>query len=167
MNTIRPWTMEDAPALAAALNNKKIQDNLRDGLPLPYTLADAESYITAVLEADPGENFAWAVQDEEGLAVGSIGVTRKENVHHLTAELGYYLAEPYWGKGFVTRAVQEACDWMFENTDILRIFAEPYAQNEASCRVLEKAGFELEGTLRKNAVKNGRVVDCKMYALVR
>ena len=79
----------------------------------------------------------------------------------------YYIGEPYWGKGMATSAVKQACRHVFANTDIIRIFAEPFAYNTASCRVLEKAGFQLEGILRSNAVKNGRVQDMKMYALVR
>jgi RimJ/RimL family protein N-acetyltransferase len=81
--------------------------------------------------------------------------------------MGYYIAEPWWGKGIGTTAVKEVCSYIFNNTDIIRIFAEPFAYNIASCRILEKAGFTFEGTLRKNAVKNGKVIDMKMYALVK
>ena len=81
--------------------------------------------------------------------------------------MGYYIGEPYWGKGMGTSAVQQVCRYIFEHTDIIRIFAEPFAQNTASCRVLEKAGFQLEGILYSNAVKNGKVLDMKMYALLR
>jgi len=164
--TIRPWALEDAPALAQILNNPKIHDNLRDGLPLPYTTADAESFISAMLSADPGTTYAWAVT-ADGAVAGSIGAFRKDNVHRLTAEMGYYVGEAYWGKGVMTQAVQQACRYIFEHTDIVRIFADPYDFNAASCRVLEKAGFTCEGTLRKNAVKNGRIVDVKMYAILK
>ena len=98
---------------------------------------------------------------------GSIGVFRQENIHRQTAELGYYLAEEYWGNGLMTQAVRQICSFVFEQSDILRIYAEPFAYNIASCRVLEKAGFTCEGTLRQNAVKNGRVLDMKMYALLK
>lgn len=163
---IRPWSMSDAEPLAELLNNKKILDNLRDGIPYPYTQADAEAFISEMLKADPEQVFAFAIA-VEGRVAGSIGIYRCENVHARTAELGYYLGEAYWGRGIMTRAVQEACRRVFAKTDILRIFAEPFAYNTASCRVLEKAGFQLEGTLRSNAVKNRRVLDMKMYALVR
>lgn len=163
---IRKWKMGDAGYLAAALNNKKIHDNLRDGLPLPYTVKDAEEYIAAMLAADSNATFAFAITvDDE--AVGSIGVFRKENIHSRTAEMGYYIAEPYWGKGVGTSAVKQTCEFIFSNTDIIRIFAEPFAHNTASCRILEKAGFFFEGTLRKNAVKNDTVIDMKMYSLVK
>jgi len=84
-----------------------------------------------------------------------------------TAEVGYYIAEPYWGQGIGTSAVKQLCEYVFQNTDIIRLFAEPFAHNAASCRILEKCGFELEGTLRKNAVKNGVVVDMKMYSILK
>lgn len=164
--TIRPWRESDAADLAAALNNEKILNNLRDGLPFPYTEADALDYIRAMLAADPDGTFAFAVTLDDR-AVGSIGVFRQQNIHRRTAELGYYIAEPYWGKGCMTRAVLLACGHVFTHSDILRIYAEPFAHNAGSCRVLEKAGFRLEGTLRQNAVKNGQVIDMKLYSLLR
>ena len=163
---IRPWRIEDAPALAAALNNQRVQDNLRDGLPYPYTESDARDFIWAMLHADKHTVFAFAITADDR-AVGGIGIFRQENIHARTAEMGYYIAEPFWGRGLGTEAVQQANRWIFENTDILRIFAEPFAHNLASCRVLEKSGFVCEGTLRSNAVKNGRALDMKMYARVK
>jgi RimJ/RimL family protein N-acetyltransferase len=158
--------MADAHDLAEALNNKKILDNLRDGLPYPYTENDAKDFIEAMLHADKNKTYAFAITVDDQ-AIGSIGVFRKENIHAKTAEMGYYIAERYWGKGIGTNAVKQMCRYVFENTDIIRIFAEPFAQNAASCRVLEKAGFAYEGTLRKNAVKNGEVLDMKMYSVIR
>lgn len=163
---IRTWDLNDAEALAMAINNLHVQDYLRDGLPYPYTKADAEWYIREMLRADPNDTFAFAIVAEETV-VGSIGVFRQSNIHSRTAELGYYVAEPYWGHGIATCAVGQVCRHVFDQTDILRIFAEPFAQNLASCRVLEKNGFQYEGTLRSNAVKNGRVLDMKLYARIR
>ena len=162
---IREWDPEHAKALAELLNNKKILDNLRDGLPYPYTEKDAAEYITAMRAADKTETFAFAITMEDRV-IGSIGVFRCGNIHFRTAEMGYYIGEPYWGKGMGTSAVQQVCRYIFEHTDIIRIFAEPFAHNAASCRVLEKAGFQLEGILHSNAVKNGKVLDMKMYALL-
>lgn len=164
--SIRKWELSDAAALAAALSNKKIQDNLRDGLPYPYTKKDGEVYISAMLSADENKTFAFAITIDDKVA-GSIGVFRQENIHRQTAELGYYLSEEYWGKGFMTEAVKQICKYVFCNSDILRIYAEPFAYNTASCRVLEKAGFQYEGTLRNNAVKNGKVIDMKMYSILK
>ena len=119
-----------------------------------------------MLSADRNDTFAFAIT-VDGNVIGSIGVFRQENIHRQTAELGYYIAEGYWGKGIMTEAVQQICRYVFDNSDIIRIYAEPFAYNAPSCRVLEKAGFQYEGTLRKNAVKNGRVIDMKMYALLK
>ena len=163
---LRAWTLADAPALAKLINNKKVQDNLRDGLPFPYSEEDAKVFLSAVLASDPDQNLAFAIE-ADGELIGSISATRCANIHFQTAELGYYLGEPYWGKGFATEAVWQICDYIYRNTDIIRIFAEPFAYNTASCRVLEKAGFQLEGLLRSNAVKNGRILDMKMYAKIR
>nr|DAV53409.1 MAG TPA: acetyltransferase [Caudoviricetes sp.] len=163
---IRKWELSDATDLAAALSNKKIQDNLRDGLPYPYTEQDGTDYISAMLSADENEIFAFAITVDEKL-VGSIGIFRQGNIHRQTAELGYYIAEEYWGRGIMTEAVRQICVYVFEKSDIIRIYAEPFAYNAASCRVLEKAGFQYEGTLRSNAVKNGEVIDMKMYSLLK
>ena len=163
---IREWKITDKESLALLLNNKKILDNLRDGIPWPYTQKDAEDFIAAMLAADKTKTFAFAITADEEV-IGSIGVFRGENIHCRTAEMGYYLGEAYWGKGFGTSAVRQICTYVFENTDIIRIFAEPFAFNTASCRVLEQAGFQMEGILRSNAVKNGAVQDMKMYALVK
>lgn len=164
--TIREWRLEDKNDLATMLNNKNILNNLRDGLPYPYTINDAEEYITAMLSADKTKIFAFAIVVND-IVVGSIGVFRCDNIHSLTAEMGYYIGEPYWGKGLGTSAVKQICKFIFEHTNIIRIFAEPFAYNIASCRVLEKAGFQLEGILHSNAVKNGKILDMKMYALIK
>ena len=163
---IRKWELSDAKDLAAALSNKKVQDNLRDGLPYPYTEQDGKEFISAMLSADENETFAFAIT-VDNMVIGSIGIFRQGNIHRQIAELGYYIAEEYWGKGIMTEAVKQICKYVFAKSDIIRIYAEPFAYNIASCRVLEKAGFQYEGTLRSNAVKNGRVIDMKMYSLLK
>ena len=163
---IRKWKLSDAKDLAIALSNRKVQDNLRDGLPYPYTEQDGKDYISDMLSANEDDTFAFAVTADNKV-VGSIGVFRQENIHRQTAELGYYVAEEYWSRGIMTEAIKQICEYVFSKSDILRIYAEPFAYNIASCRVLEKAGFQYEGTLRSNAVKNGEVIDMKMYSLLR
>lgn len=164
--SLREWKMEDAPDLTVAINNKKVLDNLRDGIPFPYTEKDAKEFIGATLAAQKDSQYAFAIT-YGGKVIGSIGVFRKENVHRYTAELGYYISEPYWGKGITAEAVRLICNYVFENTDIVRVFAEPYAYNTPSCRVLEKAGFQFEGVLCQNAFKNGQMMDMKMYAILK
>lgn len=162
---IRPWLMSDAAALARALSDERVLASLRDGLPYPYTEADARDFISAMLRS--GDRCcAFAITDG-GECVGGISVTRGENIHRRTGELGYYVARSHWGRGLATDAVRGICAHVFAATDILRIYAEPFADNAASCRVLEKAGFTLEGTMRSGAVKLGRVRDMRMYALIR
>ena len=166
MKFIVQWKIEYAKDLAKVLNNKKILDNLRDGLPYPYKENDAEEFISAMQKADKNNVFAFAIVNEDK-CIGSIGVFRQENIHFKTAELGYYISEEYWGKGIMTQAVKEVCEYVFNNSDIIRIFAEPFAFNIASQRVLEKNGFCFEGVLKDNAYKNGRVIDMKMYAKLK
>lgn len=163
---IRKWKLSDAKDLAIALSNRKVQDNLRDGLPYPYTEQDGKDYILDMLSANEDDTFAFAITVDNKV-VGSIGVFRQGNIHRQTAELGYYVAEEYWGKGIMTEAVKQICECVFDKSDIIRIYAEPFAYNIASCRVLEKAGFQYEGTLRSNAVKNGKAIDMKMYSLLK
>lgn len=163
---LRKWRLSDSKDLSYALNNEKIMNNLRDGLPFPYTEQDAQEYITAMLSADENDTFAYAVTIDDR-AVGSIGAFRQSNIHRQTAELGYYLAEEYWGKGIMTDAIRQICNNIFQSTDIVRIYAEPFAYNTGSRRALEKAGFCYEGTLKNNAVKNGKVLDMALYSLTR
>lgn len=158
--------MSDAKDLAIVLSNIKLQDNLRDGLPYPYTEQDGVDYISAMLSANENDTFAFAITVDNKV-IGNIGVFRQENIHRQTAELGYYIAEEYWGRGIMTEAVKQICEYVFDKSDIIRIYAEPFAYNIASCRVLEKARFQYEGTLRSNAVKNGKVIDMKMYSLLK
>ena len=163
---LRKWRLSDAKDLAAVMNNERILNHLRDGIPFPYTEKDAAEYISAMLSANENETFAYAVTMDDR-AVGSIGVFRQSNIHRQTAELGYCMAEEYWGRGIMTDAIRQICGLIFESTDILRIFAEPFAYNIGSRRALEKAGFTYEGTMKNNAVKNGRVLDMTLYALTK
>ena len=163
---IRKWELSDAKDLAAALSNRKVQDNLRDGLPYPYTEQNGKEFISAMLSADESETFAFAIT-VDNMVIGSISIFRQGNIHRQTAELGYYIAEEYWSKGIMTEAVKQICEYVFAKSDIIRIYAEPFAYNIASCRVLEKVGFQYEGTLRSNAMKNGKVIDMEMYSLLK
>ena len=108
---IRKWKLSDAKDLASVISNKKIQDNLRDGLPYPYTEQDATDYISAMLSEDENETFAFAITIDNK-AIGSIGAFRQKNIHRHTAEIGYYIAEEYWGKGLMTEAVKQICSYI-------------------------------------------------------
>ncbi|MCI8360954.1 MAG: GNAT family N-acetyltransferase [Clostridiales bacterium] len=163
---LREWTEEDAETLAACANNPKIAANLRDVFPCPYTLADARAYINGCA-AGPEEKQLCRAIAIDGQAAGSIGVFLGDDVYRRSGELGYWLAEPYWGQGIMTRAVEQICREAFDRFVIDRIYAEPFARNQGSRRVLEKAGFRLEGVMRKGVYKNGETLDYCMYALLR
>ena len=158
---IRPWRLADAEALVNYGNNRKVWLNLRDGFPHPYTLKDAQAFLERVTRSTPETMFAIATIEE---AIGGIGLSPNQDVHRLTAELGYWLAEPYWGRGIMTETVTKLTDYALEQFGLMRIYAEPYAPNTASCRVLEKASYSLEGRLRNSVIKDGRILDQFMYA---
>jgi RimJ/RimL family protein N-acetyltransferase len=162
--TIRPWTALDKAALVKYANNRKVWLNLRDAFPHPYTASSAESFLEMVAKQNPTTFFAIATKDE---AIGGIGVSLNQDVHRFTAELGYWLAEPFWGKGVMTEAVARFSQCAFETFHLMRIYAEPYATNLPSCKVLEKAGFALEGRLRRSAFKDGQVLDQFLYSQIR
>ncbi len=153
---IRSWNSADADALVKYANNRNIWLNLRDAFPHPYTYVSAEAFLEMVSRQSPTTFFAMATREE---AIGGMGISINKDVHRLTAELGYWLGEPYWGKGWMTEAVTKFTEWAFEHFDLRRIFAEPYATNISSCRVLEKAGFVLEGRMRSSVIKDGQILD--------
>lgn len=161
--TIRSWRLSDAPSLARHANNRKVWLNLRDGFPHPYTHADAVSYIEMALGKNPETLFAICVDDE---AVGGIGFTVRSEVERLSAELGYWLGEPFWGKGIVTEAVSAITRYAMREFGLVRIYAMPYITNPASAKVLEKAGYMLEGKMRKAVIKDGKIIDQLLYAFV-
>lgn len=161
---IRDWHEDDASGIPKYANNHKISKNLRDGFPHPYRISDAEEFLAKVKRQNPRTFFALATDAE---VIGGIGLGIGEDVHSRTAEMGFWLAEPYWGKGIMTEAVKRFTEYSFEQFNLQRIHAEPYKTNPASARVLEKAGFRLEGVMRANVVKEDRVLDQLLYASVR
>jgi [ribosomal protein S5]-alanine N-acetyltransferase len=161
---IRPLSLQDAEPIQRYANNRKIWLNLRDIFPHPYTLENAQAFIGFASKEDPMTNFV-ITKDSE--AIGCIGLRFGNDVHRKTAELGYWLGEPFWGQGIMTEAVREFTRWTFETFDLQRIFAEPFATNSASIRVLEKAGFICEGRMRASVFKDGKILDSFIYALLR
>ena len=151
---LRAWTRADIPALAKYLNNKKIWNNCRDTLPYPYTEKDAEQFI----------GFVEGQSEQE--AAGNISFIRGTDVERYNAELGYWLAEPYWNRGIMSEAVKQAVEDYLSHSDTIRIHAHVYENNPASMKVLEKAGFQKCGIFRKACFKNRQFVDCHCYELV-
>jgi len=161
---IRSWRSGDAPALARHADSRKIWLNVRDRFPHPYTLADAEAWVTMCLGQNPETQFAIEVAGE---AAGGVGLFLQQDVERFSAEIGYWLGEAYWGRGLTTTVVRRFTDYAFATFDLCRIYASVFAWNPASVRVLEKAGYTFEGRLRCAAVKDGHVVDSLLYAAVR
>ncbi len=161
---LRSSCAEDIDAIVKHANNPKVARHLRERFPQPYTRPDAVDWIRHTKEYEPGTILAIATPKE---AIGGVSLNRQDDVYRHSAELGYWLAEPYWGRGIATRAVRAMCDVGFQDKDLARIFACIFAENIGSCRVLEKTGFTLEGIHRKAVFKNGHYVDEKMYALLR
>ena len=162
--TLRQLTKKDAPVLAKVANNKKIYDNLRDMFPHPYTLENANWFIDFVASQPETPRF---VIEFEGQFAGMIGLHPQPDVYRKSVEIGYWIAEEYWGKGIATEAVRKIVEFGFENMDINRIWAGVFEYNEGSKRVLAKNGFELEAVLKKAVYKNDRFWDEHRMALVR
>lgn len=161
---VRAFRDDDARSIAQYANNRKIWKNLRDRFPHPYTIDDARRFLSGVVAENP--QTAWAIEIE-GHAAGAIGIILHEDVERCAAEIGYWLGEPFWGRGVTTEALKAVTAHVFETFGLTRIYAVPFAYNIASARVLEKAGYILEARLRRSAIKDEVVTDQFLYAVVR
>lgn len=161
---IRPWKISDKPNLVKYANNWKVARNLIDRFPHPYHEEDAESYIEFANVDEPVHLFAI---DMDGEAIGAIGITLQTDIYRKNVELGYWLAEPFWRQGIVSRAVIQVVKFAFENYDITRIYARVFGSNLASQRVLEKSHFTLEAKFDQTLFKNGEYQDELIYGLRR
>ena len=161
---VRSFRETDAAELARHANNRNVWLQLRDRFPHPYTTDDARGFIAFARTANPETAFAVTVDD---LPVGSIGAVLGEDVERCSAEVGYWLGESCWCRGIATRALVGFTRFAFAAYGVERLFAVPLAANTASCRVLEKAGYRLEGRMRRSAVKDGVVQDQFLYAILR
>ena len=161
---LRPWHITDLNSLVKYANNWNIAKNMTDKFPFPYSEEDGRAFIAFANSDEPIHIFAIEVKDE---AAGGIGLHPQEDVHRKNAELGYWLAEPFWGNGIVTRAVKQMVDFAFATYAINRVFARPFGFNKASQKVLEKAGFQLEASFEKTLYKKGDYFDELIYAVRR
>lgn len=162
--SMRPFRKRDIPALVRHANNINVSRNLRDSFPYPYTDVDADGWVKFVTQHSPPRNLVLTHDDE---AIGGIGLRLQEDVHRLSAEVGYWLSESYWGRGIVAQALKLFTDYAFANFPFERIYAGVFERNPASVRVLEKAGYEYEATLRRGVVKDGLVMDELIYTVLR
>ena len=161
---IRSYREDDAEALAQVANNRRIWRNMRDAFPYPYTIDDAHEWITRVQQDFPERHFAIASTSQ---VIGGIGVEPGEDVRRRSAEIGYWLGEPYWGQGIATAAARALTEYAFDRFDLARLEARVFEWNPASCRVLEKAGYTREARLRRAIEKDGQIIDAFLYARTR
>jgi ribosomal-protein-alanine N-acetyltransferase len=162
--SIRSWQSSDLDALVHHANNPRIAQNMRDRFPSPYTRAAGEAWFALVAQLQPETNFAIEV---DGEAAGGIGMILGKDIERVSAEIGYWLGESVWGRGIATAAVVGLSAYAFAHFDLTRLFAMAFADNTASRRVLEKAGYTFDCILRRSAIKNGQIRDQALYSLLR
>jgi ribosomal-protein-alanine N-acetyltransferase len=161
--TIRPFERGDELSIVRHANNRNVWINLRDHFPYPYTTVHARSWIEEQIRSR--EENHWAVE-VEGHVGGGIGLVPGVDVNRLSAEIGFWLGEAYWGRGIMTEAVGAVTRYAFGERGFIRVYAEVYNWNSASMKVLETSGYAREGVLRDSAIKAGQVVDQILYARV-
>jgi RimJ/RimL family protein N-acetyltransferase len=160
--TLRRWQLSDLDNLVKYANNPNIAKNLTDAFPNPYFIEDGKRFIE-MANTNPVLIYRAIIVDDS--AIGSIGAKLQEDVHRKNAEMGYWLAEPFWGKGIITEAIMRFVDLMFSETEIERIFARPFGTNIASQQVLIKAGFKLEAVFEKTLIKYNEYLDEYVFAI--
>lgn len=161
---LRAWRNQDIEALIRHADNRNVWINLRDRFPHPYTRADALHWVELAQTLPPDTQFAIEVGSE---AVGGIGLELQADIERRSAEVGFWLGEACWGHGIMTQALTAFSDWALNRRGLLRLYASVLEWNQASMRVLEKAGYQPEGRMRKSAIKDGKVADRVLYARVR
>jgi len=158
---LRKWRIEDADALSFLANNRKIADKLRDRFPHPYTRQDAVQWIGLQEAREPVTDFA---VEAEGKLSGGCGLILQQDIYRCSAEIGYWVGEPYWGKGIATAAVQKLVTYIsLTFPSVIRIYAEVFVNNNPSKRVLGKNGFSLESTRKKAVIKNNILLDDEVW----
>lgn len=164
MITIRQWKADDLENLVKYANNINVWNNLRNYFPSPYTEEDGKIWLEKMVEASPIVNLAI---DLDGACIGGIGLILNTDVYVYSAEIGYWLGEPFWNQGIATEAVRLMVEYCYYYFDIIRIYAEVFEINKASMRVLEKNGFYLEGVRRKAVYKNAVLMDDYIWVKLR
>lgn len=158
---LRGLVPDDAVTLAGLANDRDVWLNLRDRFPHPYSLADAEAWIATTSSHTPLTSFGIVAT---GQVVGAVSLMPGRDIERVSAEIGYWLGRPFWGRGIMTDAVRAATLYAFDELGMRRVFAVPFAHNAASRRVLEKVGYALEGVMKQSAIKDGVILDQYLYA---
>lgn len=165
--TLSGVIMEDKSALLEHLQTKEIYDTTMN-IPFPYFESDADWWLNKQVERTRRQEkeTTFALRDSEKL-IGVLGADSLELAISHRAEIGYWLAKPYWGRGIMTDAVRAYVRYAFAELSVARLTAHVFAFNRGSARVLEKNGFTLEGRLRKHFSKNGELIDGFLYGLLK
>lgn len=158
----RSFQISDIPALASKANNEKVSANMTDEFPFPYGEENAKQFIERVKDLNPAQIFAIIL---DGELAGAVGIHPQSGIMRMNAEIGYWVAEEYWGRGVATKAIAYIVEYGFKTFDIDRIYARPYGTNKPSQRVLEKNGFVLEAHIKGNILKRGERLDELIYAI--
>jgi ribosomal-protein-alanine N-acetyltransferase len=161
LGTVRPWSKDDAESLQRHADNRNVSVQLRDRFPFPYTIEQARTFLGWI--ATQPQPTVWAIE-VAGEAAGGIGIELHSDVERVSAEIGYWLGESFWGRGIVTEVLKAVTAEAFARFEITRLYAVPFADHPASIRVLEKAGYVREGHLRQSAIKEGRIRDQLLFA---
>ena len=159
--TLRPFDPADAAAITPLLNDRDVWLNLSDRIPYPYLLEHGEEFVRVARAKTPPVNFAICV---DGRVVGSIGIVPGEGISRVSAEVGYWLGKPYWRRGIATAALKSITPYAVEHFDLTRVFANVFAHNSGSIRILEKAGYVREGSMKHSSIKDGVIQDEYLYA---
>jgi [ribosomal protein S5]-alanine N-acetyltransferase len=154
--SIRPWQLNDAPALALLANDVRIWNHVRDYFPHPYALTDAQTFIAMNINKEPLLNFAI---EADGQLAGGIGLILHDDVYRLNAETGYWVGAPFTGKGVASKALQLITAYAFSNFNIIKLHARVFSFNTASMRVLANCGFTEEAVHKNAVIKNGKIYD--------
>jgi RimJ/RimL family protein N-acetyltransferase len=161
---LRAWRAADAESLARYANNERVWRNMSEAFPHPYSLALAQHWVDRGHIDLGGDNWAIAFDDE---AVGGCGLHQGAGGDRCNAEIGYWLGEPFWGRGVVTQVARVLTEQAFARPEVTRVFAPVHADNPVSMRVLQKNGFYREAELRRSALKAGHVIDRVQWARLR
>lgn len=164
--SLRPYRDDDAVTLQRLADDREVSRFLRDRFPRPYTFEDAREWIARSRAETASPPLTFAISGAAGTMLGTIGLDRQGDVYRHSAELGYWLGRQHWGRGVATAAVRAICRYGFETLGLRRIHAHVFEPNTASTRVLEKAGFRLEGRHRQAVLKDDELLDELTYGLL-
>lgn len=160
---LRPFSTSDFRSIALYANNRLIWENLRNRFPFPYTEEDALQFINLASTYSPTTEFAI---DFNGEAIGAAGIILKDDVYTGNGEIGYWIGQPFWGKGIGTKVVKELLRIAFDEMNLFRVYAEVFEKNIASARILEKNGLVKEATLKNAIIKDGVHQNLNIYSII-